>query len=143
MPKNSKVTQREQSLEHVTESVADLLAHEEPLDYKSSSLNVGGAAGKKVPQLEVPENDGRPAWNSKLQYILAQVGFSVGLGNVWRFPYLCQKNGGGEWETKFTCWAAVLSCVIVSLVKMNYSKQTVIKNHQNWSFSAELSREQL
>lgn len=96
MPKNSKVTQREQSHEHVTESVADLLAHEEPLDYKSSSLNVGGAAGKKVPQLEVPENDGRPAWNSKLQYILAQVGFSVGLGNVWRFPYLCQKNGGGE-----------------------------------------------
>ncbi|TKS71772.1 Sodium-dependent neutral amino acid transporter SLC6A17 [Collichthys lucidus] len=73
MPKNSKVTQREQSHEHVTESVADLLAHEEPFDYKNSSLNVGGAAGKKkVPQIEVPENDGRPAWNSKLQYILAQ-----------------------------------------------------------------------
>ncbi|KAM8867206.1 sodium-dependent neutral amino acid transporter SLC6A17-like isoform 2-T4 [Synchiropus picturatus] len=97
MPKNSKVTQREQSLEHVTESVADLLAHEEPLDYKSSNLNVGAAAGKKVPQIELPENDGRPAWNSKLQYILAQVGFSVGLGNVWRFPYLCQKNGGGAY----------------------------------------------
>uniref|UniRef100_A0A8B9K582 Transporter n=1 Tax=Astyanax mexicanus TaxID=7994 RepID=A0A8B9K582_ASTMX len=39
----------------------------------------------------------RPAWSSKLQYILAQVGFSVGLGNVWRFPYLCQKNGGGAY----------------------------------------------
>uniref|UniRef100_A0A4W4H8P8 Transporter n=1 Tax=Electrophorus electricus TaxID=8005 RepID=A0A4W4H8P8_ELEEL len=39
----------------------------------------------------------RPAWGSKLQYILAQVGFSVGLGNVWRFPYLCQKNGGGAY----------------------------------------------
>ncbi|XP_067875988.1 sodium-dependent neutral amino acid transporter B(0)AT2-like [Heterodontus francisci] len=37
----------------------------------------------------------RPAWGSKLQYILAQVGFSVGLGNVWRFPYLCHQNGGG------------------------------------------------
>lgn len=96
MPKNSKVTQREQSHDHVTESVADLLAHEEPLDYKSSSTNVGGAAGKKTPQVEVPESDGRPAWNNKLEYILAQVGFSVGLGNVWRFPYLCQKNGGGE-----------------------------------------------
>lgn len=96
MPKNSKVTQREQSHEHVTESVADLLANEEPFDYKSSSLNVGAASEKRVPQIEAPENDGRPAWNSKLQYILAQVGFSVGLGNVWRFPYLCQKNGGGE-----------------------------------------------
>ncbi|XP_048847367.1 sodium-dependent neutral amino acid transporter B(0)AT2 isoform X2 [Brienomyrus brachyistius] len=42
----------------------------------------------------VPE-PGRPAWDSKLQYVLAQVGFSVGLGNVWRFPYLCHQNGGG------------------------------------------------
>ncbi|XP_029440218.1 sodium-dependent neutral amino acid transporter B(0)AT2-like [Rhinatrema bivittatum] len=37
----------------------------------------------------------RPSWGSKVQYILAQVGFSVGLGNVWRFPYLCHQNGGG------------------------------------------------
>lgn len=37
----------------------------------------------------------RPAWDSKVQYVLAQVGFSVGLGNVWRFPYLCHQNGGG------------------------------------------------
>ena len=93
MRKNSKVTQREHSHEHVTESVADLLAHEEPLDYQKSSLTVAGAAGKKSPlPPETPEDDGRPAWNSKLQYILAQVGFSVGLGNVWRFPYLCQKK---------------------------------------------------
>lgn len=38
----------------------------------------------------------RPAWDSKIQYVLAQVGFSVGLGNVWRFPYLCHQNGGGK-----------------------------------------------
>ncbi|KAI4821670.1 hypothetical protein KUCAC02_007264 [Chaenocephalus aceratus] len=40
-------------------------------------------------------NADRPAWDSKVQYVLAQVGFSVGLGNVWRFPYLCHQNGGG------------------------------------------------
>lgn len=38
----------------------------------------------------------RAGWNSKIEYFLAQVGFSVGLGNVWRFPYLCHINGGGE-----------------------------------------------
>nr|CAB3266318.1 sodium-dependent neutral amino acid transporter B(0)AT3-like [Phallusia mammillata] len=37
----------------------------------------------------------RTGWDNKVQYILAQIGFAVGLGNVWRFPYLCQKNGGG------------------------------------------------
>ncbi|XP_015198227.1 sodium-dependent neutral amino acid transporter SLC6A17 [Lepisosteus oculatus] len=99
MPKNSKVTQREHSNEHVTESVADLLAHEEPLDYKSSALNVGGAVQQKGKETDdtLESAEERPAWNSKLQYILAQVGFSVGLGNVWRFPYLCQKNGGGAY----------------------------------------------
>ncbi|XP_060748451.1 sodium-dependent neutral amino acid transporter B(0)AT2 [Tachysurus vachellii] len=45
---------------------------------------------------EVAQREDRPAWDSKLQYVLAQVGFSVGLGNVWRFPYLCHQNGGGS-----------------------------------------------
>ncbi|XP_031313637.1 sodium-dependent neutral amino acid transporter SLC6A17 isoform X2 [Camelus dromedarius] len=97
MPKNSKVTQREHSSEHVTESVADLLALEEPVDYKQSVLNVAGEAGKQKAADEELDAEDRPAWNSKLQYILAQIGFSVGLGNIWRFPYLCQKNGGGAY----------------------------------------------
>ncbi|KAK7919763.1 hypothetical protein WMY93_011047 [Mugilogobius chulae] len=42
-----------------------------------------------------PEPVARAGWNSKIEYFLAQVGFSVGLGNVWRFPYLCHQNGGG------------------------------------------------
>ncbi|XP_044306879.1 sodium-dependent neutral amino acid transporter SLC6A17 isoform X2 [Varanus komodoensis] len=96
MPKNSKVTQREQSNEPVTESVADLLALEEPMDYRHSVLNVAGENWNKQQDVEEPAED-RPAWNSKLQYILAQIGYSVGLGNVWRFPYLCQKNGGGAY----------------------------------------------
>ncbi|XP_029429354.1 sodium-dependent neutral amino acid transporter SLC6A17 isoform X2 [Rhinatrema bivittatum] len=98
MPKHSKVSQREQSSEHVTESVADLLAHEEPVDYKHSILNVSNEIHSKKKDVEdFGDSEDRPAWNSKLQYILAQIGYSVGLGNVWRFPYLCQKNGGGAY----------------------------------------------
>lgn len=52
--------------------------------------------GESNQDLLSEEPDSRPAWGSKAQYILAQVGFSVGLGNVWRFPYLCHQNGGGE-----------------------------------------------
>lgn len=37
----------------------------------------------------------RPFWDNKAQYILSLVGYAVGVGNVWRFPYLCEKYGGG------------------------------------------------
>uniref|UniRef100_A0A1Q3FUS3 Transporter n=1 Tax=Culex tarsalis TaxID=7177 RepID=A0A1Q3FUS3_CULTA len=34
-------------------------------------------------------------WANKMQFVLACIGYSVGLGNVWRFPYLAYKSGGG------------------------------------------------
>lgn len=38
----------------------------------------------------------RPLWANPLQFVFACISYAVGLGNVWRFPYLCQMYGGGE-----------------------------------------------
>ncbi|XP_020832370.1 sodium-dependent neutral amino acid transporter B(0)AT1 [Phascolarctos cinereus] len=50
---------------------------------------------------EKEEADSRPKWDNKAQYMLTCVGFCVGLGNVWRFPYLCQSHGGGAFMIPF------------------------------------------
>ncbi|XP_037498416.1 sodium-dependent proline transporter [Rhipicephalus sanguineus] len=37
----------------------------------------------------------RGQWGSKAEFILSCIGLSVGIGNIWRFPFLAYQNGGG------------------------------------------------
>ena len=44
---------------------------------------------------EEEDTGSRIQWNRNIEYFLSVLSFAVGLGNVWRFSYLCEKNGGG------------------------------------------------
>ncbi|XP_063329092.1 sodium- and chloride-dependent GABA transporter 2-like [Pelmatolapia mariae] len=52
----------------------------------------------------------RGKWGSKKEFILSVAGAIIGLGNVWRFPYLCYKNGGGAFFIPYVLF--LLTCGI-------------------------------
>uniref|UniRef100_A0A8C0US36 Transporter n=1 Tax=Cyanistes caeruleus TaxID=156563 RepID=A0A8C0US36_CYACU len=46
-------------------------------------------------EIKTEEMEERGQWRNKMEFVLSVAGEIIGLGNVWRFPYLCYKNGGG------------------------------------------------
>lgn len=68
----------------------------------------------------------RAAWSGKLQFFLSIIGYSVGLGNIWRFPYLCQQNGGG----KLHRWKIIRDLRHISIASI--FKPRVLKIDSEW-----------
>ncbi len=69
------------------------------MSYSSSATTTGAQEGATAK---------RGLWSSRLAFILAATGSAVGLGNIWKFPYITGENGGGAFVLVYlVCIAAV------------------------------------
>lgn len=83
----------------------------------------------------IEDSDGssvsREKWDNKLQSFLTMMGFIVGVGNLWRFPYMCMKNGGGAFLVPFILSGIFLAYPIF-LIEVALGQFTAKAIHKCW-----------
>ncbi|KAJ8924104.1 hypothetical protein NQ315_006886 [Exocentrus adspersus] len=74
----------------------------------------------------------RATWSGKMQFFLSIIGYSVGLGNIWRFPYLCQQNGGGAFLIPFAIML-VLEGIPLFLIELGIGQKLRLGSLGAWN----------
>jgi NSS family neurotransmitter:Na+ symporter len=72
----------------------------------------------------------REKWSSRLGFLLAGIGSAVGLGNVWRFPYITGQNGGGAFLIPYFISVLLLGIPLMMLEFSvgRYFKRSVVSS---------------
>ena len=69
-------------------------------------------------------------WTSNLGFILAATGAAVGLGNIWKFPYIAGENGGGAFVLVYLL-CIVLIGVPVMIAEIMVGRHGRLNSHSN------------
>ena len=57
----------------------------------------------------------RETFQSRLGFLLLSAGCAIGIGNVWKFPYMVGNNGGGIFVLFYLLFLAIMGVPILSM----------------------------
>lgn len=67
----------------------------DPSELKEQNNNEYKQTSIPVQEPEESPTESRELWGKEIEFLLSCIAMSVGLGNVWRFPFTALENGGG------------------------------------------------
>lgn len=94
--------------------------------YESQKSKEVNSSTKKV--------DEREKWANKMDFFFSGLGYAVGLSNVWRFPYLCYKNGGGAFLVAYYI-GVIFASVPVFFLEMLVGQYTSQGGPNTWKIA--------
>ena len=69
----------------------------------------------------------RESWGSKFGFILAAAGSAVGLGNIWKFPYIAGENGGAAFIFVYLICIGIIGFpVLIAEVLIGRDRKSVV-----------------
>ncbi|XP_046559158.1 sodium-dependent noradrenaline transporter-like [Haliotis rubra] len=68
-------------------------------------------------------------WGSPVDYMMTILGYSTGVGSMWRFPYMCMRNGGGAFLIPFVVFMIIgaVPCVFLEMAIGQFSQSGAVK----------------